>query len=91
MLLDNYFNNVITSDETTKNKPDPVSYNGLLGKLDMNPKKTTIIEDSVHGMRAARFCGAIIIGHAGSLPEEDMPNPDLIIHSFSELLEHLSY
>ena len=41
-------------------------------------------------MNAARSCGAIIIGLDGAVTEEDMPNPDLIIHSLSELFEYLS-
>jgi len=80
-----YFKNIITNDDTIKSKPDPEPYLKMLSMLNLKPKNTLIIEDSINGMKSAKAAKAHVVAITGSVLKKDMPNPKYIIDNFSEL------
>ncbi len=55
-----YFDVIIGNDEVSKSKPDPEMYILAMKKLGVTPEETIIIEDSPHGIEAARASGATV-------------------------------
>lgn len=53
-----YLEFFIGNDEVQKPKPDPQMYNIAMEKLGLKPEEVVIIEDSPHGIEAARASGA---------------------------------
>lgn len=58
--LFNYFDLIIGNDEVSKPKPDPEMYILAMSRLNVTPQETLIIEDSPHGIEAARASGAMV-------------------------------
>lgn len=55
-----YFDLIIGNDEVSKAKPDPEMYILAMSRLNVTPQETLIIEDSPHGIEAARASGATV-------------------------------
>lgn len=56
--LFHFFDIIIGNDEVSKPKPDPEIYLTAFSKLGVTPEETIIVEDSPHGIAAARASGA---------------------------------
>jgi HAD superfamily hydrolase (TIGR01509 family) len=92
--LRKYFNIVVTADEIIHPKPDPEIFLKCATKLDCQPQKCAVIEDSVFGVRAAKKarmkCVAISSG-AYSRKELKEEKPDLIVNSIEEKEKILNF
>jgi HAD superfamily hydrolase (TIGR01509 family) len=53
-----YLDVIIGNDEVSKSKPDPEMYLVAMKKLGVKPEETLIVEDSPHGIEAAKASGA---------------------------------
>lgn len=60
MLLP-YVDLIISNQEVTKNKPDPEIYINAMQRFEVAPHETIIVEDSPHGIAAARAAQAQVI------------------------------
>jgi putative hydrolase of the HAD superfamily len=58
-----YFQTIRTSDDVERVKPDPALYRLAVADLGVNPDETVAIEDSLHGLIAAKTAGlhAIVV------------------------------
>ena len=83
--LDNIFKNIISGEETTRNKPYPEPYLAMMKQLNVLPKNSVIIEDSLHGLRAALSSGAHVIAKTGSVPKKDLEIADRIVSHLDEI------
>ncbi len=84
--LRNFFSFIVTADLISRSKPDPEGY--LLGasKLNGDPRKSVVFEDSLQGVKAGRASGAFVVGVAGTLPAETLaPYADIVVHSLTEI------
>lgn len=84
-LLD-YFDFVVTGDKVKASKPSPEGY--LLGaaKINKDPRKCVVFEDSLQGVMAGRKAGAFVVGVCGTLSSEKIePYSDLLINNFNEI------
>lgn len=68
-----------------KCKPDPAIYLFAAQKLGIDPKDCLAIEDSEHGIKAARSAGMFCIGINSSSNRDNVKESDLIIDSYEEL------
>jgi beta-phosphoglucomutase len=70
MGFDGWFDPIITCDDVTRAKPAPDVYALALEKLGVPAEKCVAVEDSLHGMQAARAAGAGVCAVATSkLPD----------------------
>ena len=78
------FGVVVAADDVTRGKPDPQPYLLAAQRLGVAPTDCIVIEDSVHGLRAARAAGMVTIGipHGASLHGDDA---DLLLGSLTDL------
>ena len=83
--LDNYFNHIISGEETYKNKPHPHPYLEMMDRIDVNPKNTVIIEDSILGVRSALASGAHVIARNGSVPRIKLEIAHRIVDHLNEI------
>lgn len=71
---------VMTSDDVQRGKPDPEIYRLACRTLDLVPKQTLVLEDSLNGVRAAKAAGCHCIAVAHPLTRSlDFSLADLVI------------
>ncbi len=66
-------------------KPNPAIYLYAAQQLTIDPKECLAIEDSAHGIKAAKNAGMFCIGINSSKNRENVKEADLIIESYDEL------
>lgn len=77
---------VLTSEHFSKSKPDPECFIKGMEMLGGTPEETIVFEDSFHGLKAGRACGAKVIGLATTNKREAIaPLCDMVIDDFSYL------
>jgi beta-phosphoglucomutase-like phosphatase (HAD superfamily) len=52
-----YFDHVVGNDEVERPKPDPQMYNRIVAMMGLQPSEVVIVEDSPHGIAAAKASG----------------------------------
>ena len=89
--LDPYFNVVVTADDVTNPKPDPEPYLTTARRLDVAPDSCLVIEDSTHGVTAARRAGCTVMGLATSFSAERLlqAGAHLAVDGYDALAHHL--
>ena len=83
--LDNYFQYIISGEETEKNKPHPHPYLEMMNRIDVGPENTIIIEDSILGLRSALASGSHVIALKGSVPTEYLKIAHKIVDHLDEI------
>jgi beta-phosphoglucomutase len=68
-----------------KPKPNPDLYLHAAKQLELDPQECIAIEDSAHGIRAAKAAGLFCIGFNSSKRIEQVQHSDLIVHSYDEI------
>jgi HAD superfamily hydrolase (TIGR01509 family) len=66
-------------------KPHPAVYLHAAEKLEVDPKECIAIEDSAHGVQAAKNAGMLCIGINSSKKIEQLCNADIIVDDYYEI------
>lgn len=53
-----YFDLLVSNEDVSRPKPDPEAFVTAMARLGVTPAETLIVEDSAHGLEAARRSGA---------------------------------
>ncbi len=87
LALDTFFGRHIynISDVNNKCKPDPALYLHAAAQLKLDPTHCIAIEDSAHGVAAAKGAGMFCIGINTSGNLAQVKAADLIINSYHEI------
>ncbi len=81
-----YFGAVCTADDVAQVKPDPALYQLALERLGAEPQNAVAIEDSRHGMVAAKRAGIRCIVVPNPMTQEmDFTGVDLLLPSLAEI------
>lgn len=73
-------------DEVIPAKPDPTSYRHACETLGADPKRSIAVEDSPHGIAAAKDAGMFVIATPHGLTSSlDLSRADLVVESLAEL------
>lgn len=92
--IKSFFEVVVTADDITKSKPNPEIFLNCAAKLESEPSKCVVVEDSIFGIEAAKTakmgCIAVLTG-AYSRKELKKAKPDLIVNSLMEKSEILNF
>jgi len=84
-----YFDTIVTFDDTHKHKPDPAPFRMLLKKLKLKPEQVMFVGDSPRrDMPGARAVGMVtVFAKYGLIPRErEAHRADYVINSFKDLL-----
>jgi beta-phosphoglucomutase len=63
--LDEYFEFLVSNEDVSRPKPDPEIYTTAMTRMGIRPTETIIVEDSPHGLEAARRSGAHVCQVSG--------------------------
>jgi pyrophosphatase PpaX len=87
------FETVVGGDETQKHKPDPEPLLLAAERMNARPDETAYVGDSPFDIRAAKAAGmhaiAVTWGRIHDRERLDREEPDAIVDTAEELLEHL--
>jgi HAD superfamily hydrolase (TIGR01509 family) len=84
--LRHYFQAVRTSADVVRVKPDPELYLSTLASLGVDPAQAIAIEDSHHGMIAAKRAGMRCVVVPNTITQGmDFREADLVVQSLAEL------
>jgi HAD superfamily hydrolase (TIGR01509 family) len=61
MGFDGWFEPVVTCDDVARAKPAPDVYTLAIARLGLRPEDCVVIEDTAHGIQAARSAGARVV------------------------------
>jgi pyrophosphatase PpaX len=91
--LGHLFETVVGGDETERHKPDPEPLLLAATRMGADPGETAYVGDSPFDMRAAKAAGmqavAVTWGRIHDRSVLEREEPDAIVDSAEELLEHL--
>lgn len=85
------FDVIVSAEDVSKSKPDPEPF--LLARLllsaamavDIEPEACLVIEDSIHGVEAARGAGMRVLAVTNSYPKEELTTADCVVDSLEGL------
>ena len=76
----------ISADDVTRGKPDPEVFLLAAKKLGVLANKCAVIEDSIHGLKAARRAGMVAIGITGTHDKDTLAEyADMVIDDLGEV------
>ncbi len=78
--IEDYFESIICANDFRQGKPDPEIFLNAAGRLNVNASDCVVIEDSRHGIEAARNAGMKCIAVATSHRPEELDNADRIVN-----------
>ncbi|MFI5302241.1 MAG: HAD family hydrolase [Polyangiales bacterium] len=81
------FGVVVTSDDVSKPKPAPDAILLCAKRLGVDPTRVLYVDDAPVGIEAARACGAMAIGHSGTVGREalEAAGADFVVDSLQTL------
>jgi beta-phosphoglucomutase family hydrolase len=80
-----YFEAMITADETNSGKPDPEVFLNAAKKLGVAPGNCIVMEDARNGAQAAKKGGMLCIAITTTRSEDQLQAADLIVDGYHEL------
>lgn len=85
--LQTYFNTIVTSEDIQKGKPSPEGYLLTAKRLSVSPNQCLVIEDTPHGIEAAKSAGMHVIALLTSYKKDQLLQADKIISHFNQLID----
>ena len=86
--ISHFFPVVINETHVTKGKPDPQVYQLTAQKLEFDPGRCIVIEDSLSGVQSGISAGCKVIGLTTTHTKEELSHTDMVIDSFNDLDLH---
>lgn len=91
LFLRKYFHVIVDGPQVNKGKPDPQVYLMCAAKLNLDPKRCVVFEDSLAGLESGKSAGCKIVGVATSHEAYELkPVTEEIIFDFTEVRKLLS-
>ncbi|XLQ20583.1 MAG: HAD family hydrolase [Candidatus Moraniibacteriota bacterium] len=89
--IQNIFDSIETGDITKNHKPHPEVYLTTLKNLNITSQDAIVIEDSPHGIVAAKKAGLKVLGYKTNVfTDEDLAEADVIITDLSEIFQYIN-
>jgi len=83
--LFSFFHTIVTGEMVEQGKPSPDIFLLVAEKIGINPSDCVVVEDAVHGVRAARAAGMKSVAIVSTHKEHELKEADLVINRYSEL------
>lgn len=85
LKIERFFDKHIYNVSRVNNIPDPILYLYTAKQLNINPAQCIAIEDSAHGIKAAKSAGMYCIGINTAGNYEQLKESDIIVDSYSDI------
>lgn len=82
-----YFETIVTAEDVRQGKPSPEGYLLTAERMNVDPRRCLVFEDTPHGIEAAQNAGMRVIGVLTTHPREDLRATEEVIKDFFELLD----
>jgi len=80
-----FFRAVASGEEVPRSKPSPDVFLLAAERLAVDRRDCLVIEDSAHGVRAAKTAGMLCVGYVNPTSgEQDLSGADLVVSSFAD-------
>lgn len=83
--IQGYFEAIVCEEDLKKGKPDPEVYLKAAQKVNTEPGRCIVIEDSVVGIKSGKNAGMKVIALTTTNEAEALTEADLIVKNFTEL------
>ncbi len=82
-----FFDVIITGDDTINGKPDPEPYLRAVAMLGLKPPQCVVVEDSLHGIRSAKAAGIYCIAITNTFTKQELikAGADIAIDKITEI------
>ena len=87
--LDDFFQEIVTSDDVSETKPSPQPYSLAASLLETEPEECIVIENAPLGIRSGKSAGMKVIGLTTTLSSHYLKEADVVVGDFNELLTAL--
>jgi beta-phosphoglucomutase len=84
--LQSYFNTIVTSEDVQQGKPSPEGYLLTAKRLDVLPEHCLVIEDTPHGVEAAKTAGMYVIALLTTYTKNQLQQADEVVSHYSQLI-----
>ena len=84
-LLARFAGRIFSAEDVARGKPDPDLFLYAAERMGAEPKRCLVVEDSPHGVAAAKAARMTVIGYAGLTPAERLAGADAVIGRMAEL------
>lgn len=91
LKLADFFDAVVTGDEVETPKPAPDTFLMAAKKLGVEPCECVVLEDSTHGVMAAKRAGMMAIGVQNSVTpaHQDLSMADIVVSCLDEITREM--
>ena len=83
--LEGLFQDLVSSNDVTKGKPDPEVFLKAAGKIGKEPEACVVFEDSLHGIQAGLDGGMKVVGVATTHEENELSHAHKVVHRLTDL------
>ena len=80
--IEGLLDQVLTSEDLSRGKPDPEGYLLAAKKLQIEPQECLVLEDSVNSVRAAKAAGMNVIAIATPFTNASLHSEQIIEHAW---------
>jgi HAD superfamily hydrolase (TIGR01509 family) len=85
--LEGAFQARVSKDDVRRRKPDPEAYRLALARLEVAPPDAVAVEDTPHGVAAARAAGMSVFAvRSDAVPDEDLVAADAILDRVGDVV-----
>ena len=84
-LLARFAGRIFSAEEVPRGKPYPDLFLYAAERMGAEPERCLVIEDSPHGVAAAKAARMTVIGYAGLTPAERLAGADMVIARMADL------
>lgn len=81
-----YFDTIVTTEDVQRGKPSPEGYLLTAERLNVVPGDCLVIEDTLHGVKAAKAAGMQVIGLMTTYDRHQFLTADKVIRGYRQLL-----
>ena len=79
------FDEIVNTSMVSRPKPNPDIFLKAAEKLNMEPSRCIVFEDSIAGIKAANSAGMKVVGITTAHPARDLHPVDLVINDYTDL------
>jgi HAD superfamily hydrolase (TIGR01509 family) len=84
-LLARFAGRIFSAEDVARGKPYPDLFLYVAERMGAEPERCLVVEDSPHGVAAAKAAGMVVIGYAGLTPAERLAAADIVITHMADL------
>ncbi|HYJ70063.1 MAG TPA: HAD family hydrolase [Nocardioidaceae bacterium] len=84
-LYDRFAGRIFSSQDVERGKPYPDLFLRAAEQTGVASASSVVVEDSPHGVEAAKAAGMTVIGYAGMTPAERLADADRVITTMTDL------